>query len=93
MARKLMELSEADPKGLIRESFKIDGISTEECRSIFMDWALSLGPGMDASEAMRTVLAAYQAPPEHPMTRVLEEGLTRESGPPMRRGGWRARRP
>mgnify|MGYP000087492773 CR=1 FL=1 len=30
-----------DPKGLIEESYKIDGIVAPECRSIFLDWALS----------------------------------------------------
>ena len=32
----------ADPKGLIREAFRIDGITASECRSIFVDWALSV---------------------------------------------------
>ena len=31
-----------DPKGLIREAYSIDGITKAECRSIFLDWALSL---------------------------------------------------
>jgi hypothetical protein len=31
-----------DPKGLIRESFRIEGITGAECRSIFVDWALSV---------------------------------------------------
>jgi hypothetical protein len=31
-----------DPKGLIREAFRIDGITDAECRSIFVDWALSV---------------------------------------------------
>lgn len=92
MARKLMELTQADPKGLIRESYKIEGIGEAECRSIFMDWALSLAPELDPQEAMRTALVAYQGAPEHPMSRVLSEGLTRESGPPTRRGGARGRR-
>ena len=35
-----MELAEADPKGLVRESYQIDGITVGECRSIFLDWAL-----------------------------------------------------
>lgn len=92
MGRKLMDMNEADPKGLIRESYKIDGIGEAECRSIFMDWALSLAPGLDAKEAIRTVLVGYQGPPEHPMSWVLSEGLTRESGAPVRRGGARGRR-
>ena len=31
-----------DPKGLIRESYRIEGITEGECRSVFLDWALSL---------------------------------------------------
>ena len=33
---------ELDPKNLIREAYRIEGISEPECRSIFLDWALSL---------------------------------------------------
>jgi len=29
-----------DPRGLIREAYKIDGITASQCRSIFLDWAL-----------------------------------------------------
>ena len=34
-----MQLDQADPKGLVRESYAIEGISAGECRSIFIDWA------------------------------------------------------
>ena len=37
-----------DPKGLIREAYRIDGITAGECRSIFLDWALSLPDGQDS---------------------------------------------
>ena len=33
---------ENDPKGLIFEAYRIDGITLPECRTIFLDWALSL---------------------------------------------------
>ena len=46
-----MELAKADPKGLVRESYNIDGITLGECRSIFLDWALSLILGQDVAEA------------------------------------------
>ncbi|PTV96571.1 hypothetical protein C8J27_102371 [Rhodobacter aestuarii] len=82
-----MTLTEADPKGLIRESYKIEGIGDAECRSIFLDWALSLAKDADPAEAMRAVLAAYGADPAHPMSVVLAEGLTREQAAPSRRGG------
>ena len=44
-----IELAEADPKGLVRESYNIDGITLGECRSIFLDWALSLISGQDVA--------------------------------------------
>ncbi|MBZ4021866.1 hypothetical protein CKO11_05250 [Rhodobacter sp. TJ_12] len=82
-----MNLTEADPKGLIRESYRIEGISDAECRSIFTDWALSLPMGADQAAAMRTVMAAYAGAPDHPMTALLTEGLSRAQPKPARRGG------
>ena len=92
MGRKMMDISQADPKGLIRESYRIEGISLDECRSIFMDWALSLPVDGDTQEAIRTLLLTYGAGVDHPMNRVLGEGLERDDATPARRGGWRARR-
>ena len=46
-----MRLEEADPKGLIRESYRIEGIEAPECRSIFLDWAISLPPGVETRQA------------------------------------------
>ncbi|MCE5974577.1 hypothetical protein LZA78_13900 [Sinirhodobacter sp. WL0062] len=86
-----MDLNLADPKGLIRESYRIEGITLSECRSIFMDWALSLAPGLEPFDAMRTVLATYGADAEHPMSKVLTEGLTHPPGGAGRRGGRAAR--
>ncbi|MEM9247975.1 MAG: hypothetical protein AAGB05_04665 [Pseudomonadota bacterium] len=82
-----------DPKGLIREAFRIDGISEPECRSIFMDWALSLPADTPQTEAIEALIALHGAAhPAHPMSRVLRAGLAApaRSG---RRGGWRSRRP
>ncbi|MGP3723371.1 hypothetical protein [Cereibacter sphaeroides] len=85
-----MQLDEADPKGLVRESYAIEGISAGECRSIFVDWALSLPSGRVA-EALRTLLEAYAAArPEHPMSEVLAGGLAAAPSP-RRRGGRAAR--
>ncbi|WP_415184302.1 hypothetical protein [Phaeovulum sp.] len=88
-----MEMTQADPKGLIRESYRIEGIGPEECRSIFLDWALSLAPGVSPQEAMRAVLAHYGAVAEasHPMTAVLTDGLTQAQRAGGRRGGRAAR--
>lgn len=87
-----MDLKLADPKGLIRESYRIEGIAPSECRSIFLDWALSLAPGVDVREALRTLLATYGAEvPGHPMDVVLAEGLKNPAAGRGRRGGRAAR--
>ncbi|OYX44279.1 MAG: hypothetical protein B7Z02_05865 [Rhodobacterales bacterium 32-67-9] len=86
-----MELSLADPKGLIREGYAIEGITLGECRSIFLDWALSLAAGTDPREALRVLIAHYPpSQPDHPMNGVLAAGL---AAPPkaVRRGGRAAR--
>ncbi len=66
-----------DPKGLIREAYRIEGISDAECRSILIDWALSL-PAETATPDALAALIARHAPdaPDHPMTALLHEGLT-----------------
>lgn len=95
MGRMAMDLKTADPKGLVRESYRIEGITVGECRSIFLDWALSLRPGTDTSEALRALIAHYAADaPGHPMNPVLEAGLA-EPPRALRRGGriGRAARP
>jgi hypothetical protein len=86
-----MELTQADPKGLIRESYAIEGIILAECRSIFIDWALSLPLVVDTPDCLRSLLAHYGLPnPDHPMTGVLTEALTAPANP-KRRGGRMAR--
>ena len=81
-----MQLGEADPKGLVRESYRIEGITVGECRSIFLDWALSLPEGADAKALLPELLRRYGAQADHPMTAVLREGLERSSRT-GRRGG------
>lgn len=83
-----------DPKGLINDAYRIDGISYEECRSIFLDWALAVPVDADTSTMIRALIERH-APGDngmesHPMTKVLAEGLTGMAAP-RRRGGWRAR--
>lgn len=81
-----------DPRGLIRESYRIDGITGAECRSIFLDWAISIPVGEDSSAHVQVLLDRYGAgAPDHPMTQVLTEALSpaRQTG---RRGGAKARR-
>ncbi|WP_137112313.1 hypothetical protein [Rhodobacter sp. SY28-1] len=82
-----MELAEADPKGLVRESYRIDGITAGECRSIFMDWALSIPVGRSVPDAARVLIDTYaRTAPDHPMSTVLHEALA-EPAAPRRRGG------
>lgn len=82
---------QTDPKGLISESYRMENLEASECRSIFLDWALSLPEGADASELIERLLARHGADaPDHPMTAVLREGQARISAP-RRRGGRSAR--
>jgi hypothetical protein len=87
----MKETDPLDPKGLIREAYRIDGITWGECRSIFLDWALSLPDGEDARPAIETLIERYSAGfADHPMTDVLREGQ-QAAMRPKRRGGWRSR--
>ena len=91
MGRRAVLLNEADPKGLVRESYRIDGITPGECRSIFVDWALSLPVDAPIKDAVRTLMAEYAlGAPEHPMSAVLKDGLMTPDAP-KRRGGRAAR--
>lgn len=81
-----------DPRDLIAESYRIDGITAGECRSIFLDWALGAPDGEAAKEHIERLIARHgEGAPDHPMTQVLKEALA----PPAtkgRRGGAAARR-
>jgi hypothetical protein len=80
-----------DPKGLIFEAYRIEGIQKSECRSIFLDWALSLPIEKNTNAVLKTLLLQYQEQnPDHPMTEVMVEGLAGMASP-RRRGGWRSR--
>lgn len=74
-----------DPKGLIDEAYRIDGIGASECRSIFLDWAL--GHEGEAHPAIRRLLDGR---PAHPMTDVLQAAFA-QAPRPGRRGGRAAR--
>lgn len=80
-----------DPKGLIYEAFRIAGITKSECRTIFLDWALSLPTGSDTHGAMRRLLTVHGADADHPMSQVLAEGL-HSIATPRRRGAGAAAR-
>ncbi len=85
-----MSADQLDPKGLIREAYRIEGITASECRSIFLDWALGFPLGEDPKERIRGLLELYGREEDHPMTATLRAGL--EQAPnARRRGGRRAR--
>lgn len=82
----------SDPKGLIAESFRMEGITEAECRSIFLDWALSLPAGLEPHEAAARLLMLHQGRlGNHPMTGILHEALA-GTDQPRRRGGRAGRR-
>jgi hypothetical protein len=72
---------------LVRESYRIEGITPGECRSIFMDWALSIPVDAQVATAAQVLIATYaDAAPDHPMSAVLQEALAAPATP-RRRGG------
>lgn len=79
-----------DPRGLMQDAYQIDGISEPECRSIFLDWAIGVPVGEDMAGMIQILLGRHADAPDHPMTKVLREGLDR---PPRagRRGGRKSR--
>lgn len=80
-----------DPKGLIYEAYRIEGIEKSECRTIFLDWALSLPVELNTATVLKALMATYEDQhPDHPMTEVLREGAS-GMATPRRRGGWRSR--
>ncbi|EYD74456.1 hypothetical protein Rumeso_03993 [Rubellimicrobium mesophilum DSM 19309] len=74
-----------DPKGLVRESYRIEGITEPECRSIFLDWALSLPPDADPRPHVLALLDRHRDD-AHPMTGMLRAALATAEAP-RRRGG------
>ena len=86
----MMKGDHNDPKALIRESFNIEGIKIEECRSIFLDWALSLPNDTDARKIIPLLIEQYGDKQEHPMLVTLKEGMIKKVNP-IRRGGRKGR--
>ncbi len=81
-----------DPRGLIRESYRIENITAPECRAIFLDWAMGRPEAPDESAQITALLDFYGADKaDHPMTEVLRAGLAGAAAPQGRRGGRSAR--
>lgn len=85
----MADTSEDDPRGLILEAYRIEGITPAECRSIFLDWALSLPEGQEAAPAAERLLALH-GQDAHPMNAVLRAAREASHGP-RRKGGRQAR--
>ena len=67
---------ESDPRGLIFESYNMVQVSEAECRSIFLDWALGLDSKYNPIKEIRAYLKYYEnLYSDHPMNKVLQEGL------------------
>jgi len=86
----LRERHPCDPTGVIHEAYAIEGITAEECRSIFFDWAVGRAsggaPGLDSVAAAKTLYADLGAKnPDHPMSKLLAEAAA--AAPPARRRG------
>ena len=89
MPRNTGPTAPLDPRGLIVEAYRIDGIAPEDCRSIYFDWALGLDPARDMKADTAALVEYYAADAaDHPMTAVLREGLAKAEAP-RRRGGRR----
>ena len=87
-----MNIKDIDRKGLIRESYAIEGITAGECRSIMLDWALSLPLDAETSGPIQALLDHYgKDAADHPMTSVLQQGLAAANTTGKRRGGRAAR--
>ena len=79
-----------DPRGLIADAYRMEGISMPECRSIFLDWALEPRDAGEIRAASARLFETYVKEfPQHPMTSILQESIAELAGPPQRRGGRR----
>lgn len=76
----MADIKAIDPRGLFQDSYLIEGIVMEQCRSIFMDWAL--GSKLESAQDDMQALLAHYGPqyPDHPMTAVLKEGVAGRAG-------------
>jgi len=79
-----------DPRGLIREAYRMEGVGLAECRSIFLDWALGMPLDADNTTLIQGLLSLYGTEADHPMTLVLQDGLA-TAARTGRRGGRRGR--
>lgn len=80
-----------DPRNLIGDALIMEGLTVEENRSIFFDWAFGLKEPESAPASARALLAVYRTPETagHPMITLLEQA---SEGPARKRGRTNRRR-
>ncbi len=86
------DLAKIDPKGLFTDVYSMEGITLEECRSVFLDWAISGKEDVDEKQALADLESHFAAQdPDHPMSAVLREAVAGSAAKGRRRGGAGAR--
>ncbi len=77
-----------DARGMIHEAYCIDGITEQDCRTIFLDWAMFALDSPPVAEQLERFLQVYGADnPDHPMTQVIRQGLDQSNRKTGRKGG------
>ncbi len=61
-------------------AYRIEGITKPECRTIFLDWALSLPVERDTARAIRGLLARYQGEADVKQALLLAGGVDKPYG-------------
>ena len=80
-----------DPKELIADAYRIAGINAPDCRTIFLEWAMSAP--QTGTEAITALIARHGTEnPGHPMTGILQDALVQQTAPTSRKGGRSARK-
>jgi len=87
----MKQTSEWDKRGLISEALAMEGLSLEENRSIFFDWAFGLPEPERAAEAAQNLLDLHrnEENAKHPIIALLQDAV---SAPPRDRRSRRGRR-
>ena len=80
-----------DPRNLIGDALIMEGLTVEENRSIFFDWAFGLKEPEAASASAQALLDIYRTPEtaDHAMIQLLEQAA---NGPARKRGRTNRRR-
>lgn len=75
LASKIMNIEQADPQKTITKAYQMKNLSSEDCRTVFMVWALSVD-GDDIRHHAKTLLNKYaKGQPSHPLTELLQKTL------------------